>query len=132
MSSGSRRSMILCPLRTSEFSVAIVAIAISLDFLEALAGEDSHQITEGAKDGGGDNLEVGQGDDGIDSEVKGEKTEEDSEDEVDDGFHGSVVLCCSLFLLQRYNNFFKPPNFSALFCNFFHRNRNRKFLTVVC
>ena len=111
-----------------DFNECIVfhnATAISLDFLEALAGEDSHQITEGAEDGSSDNLEVGQGDDGIDSEVKGEETEEDSEDEVDDGFHGSVVLCCSLFLLQRYNFFLNLQNFFPFF-SVRHRNRYRR------
>jgi hypothetical protein len=34
---------------------------------------------------------VGQGDDRVDREVQGEQTEEDAEEEVDDGFHGSVV-----------------------------------------
>ena len=65
--------------------------SVQLDFFEALAGEDSHQVPESAFDGGGDDVEVGQGDDGIEGQVEGEQTEDDSEDEVDDGFH---CICC--------------------------------------
>ena len=74
-----------------EDNLAGFHICLVLDFFEALAGEDSHQIPESALDGGSDNLEVGQGDDGIEGQVEGEQTEDDSEDEVDDGFH---CICC--------------------------------------
>ena len=72
-----------------------------LEFLEALAGEDSHQVTESALDDGGDDLEVGQGDDGTERQVEGEQAEDDSEDEVDDGLHCSVVFSCFLSSIQR-------------------------------
>ena len=51
-------------------------------------------------------------------------------DFVVDGFHDSVVLCCSLFLLQRYNKNLKPPNFFSLFFSGFQIlvNRIRKEL----
>lgn len=68
-----------------------------LDFLEALGREDSHQIPECTKDGGGDDVELGEGKDGIEGQVQGEETEEDSEDEVDDGFHGSMFFSCFPF-----------------------------------
>ena len=60
-------------------------------------------------------MELCEGEDGIEGQVQGEETEDDSEDEVDNGFHCRMVFSCFLFSLQRYNNFFKPPNFFVLF-----------------
>lgn len=71
-----------------EDNLAGFHICLVLDFLEALAGEDAHHITEGTEDGGGDDVEAEQGDDGVDGQVQGEQAEEDSEDEVDESFHG--------------------------------------------
>ena len=70
----------------------LMSVDFRLDFLEKLAGEDCHQITESSLDDGGDDMEVDQMDDGADHQVNGEQTKDDSENEVTDGLHCSVVF----------------------------------------